>query len=180
MNLLQKIGRVLVLYAGASYVSDKLVRPQYALHKAKLAAKRLDGPLLVVGYGLDGALGDKSIDLEATPETPWDLPADSASVVLLLNCLAHIEDPLSVAIEAERVLCEGGEILVMSSSPFTLHAWFGPKWVLFNVGDGKKQALKTPLYKLTRAKIAATADTPLSAATTPPPSADADKSTASI
>ena len=162
LAILQKIGRALVVYAGVAYVGDQLVRPHWAVHKAKVAAARVDKPLLVVGYQLTRPLGDFCIDLADAPSFPLPVEDGSIGAVLLLHALEHAADPLALAIETERVLVEGGEALVTSTSPYMLHAWFGRRWVLFNVDEGRKHAV--PLWSARKPLSTAP---PLEAAETP-------------
>ena len=147
-HLLQQVGRALVVYAGAAYVGDRLVRPHWALFKAQQAAKKLDKPLLVIGHGLTRPLGDISVDV-ARDTLP--LPAEDGSVgcVLILHALEYAEDPLAIAAESERVLAEDGEVMVTSSHPAMLHSWLGRRWVLFDLDDGRKHA--KPLWGARRA-----------------------------
>lgn len=138
-HLLQQFGRALVVYAGAAYVGDRLVRPHWSLRQARKAAKKHDKPLLVIGHGLRRPLGDTSFDV-AVDELP--LPADDGSIgcVLILHALEYAENPLAIAAEAERVLAEGGEVMITSSHPAMLHSWLGRRWVLFDLEDGRKHA----------------------------------------
>jgi len=164
-RLLQQVGRALVVYAGAAYVGDRLVRPHWALFRAQQVAKKLDKPLLVIGYQLTRPLGDVSVDI-ATASFPLSVEDASVGCVLILHALEYAEDPLVIAAEAERILAPEGEIMVTSSHPAMLHSWLGRKWVLFNLDDGRKHA-----KRLWTAKRAPPLDT-LESADTPPESDD--------
>lgn len=168
-RLLQQVGRALVVYAGAAYVGDRLVRPHWALFQAQQAAKKLDKPLLVIGHGLTRPLGDISVDIA---ESPLPLPAEDGAVgcVLILHALEYAEDPLEIAAESERVLAPEGEVMVTSSHPAMLHSWLGRKWVLFNLDDGRKHAKR--LWTAKRAPPLESPQEPADAPEEPPTQAD--------
>ena len=144
--ILQKIGRALVVYAGAAYVGDQIVRPHWSVFRAKRAARKLDKPLLAIGYQLRQAVGDIDVDVAHEDAFPLDLDDTSIGSVVILHALEHADDPLSIAAECERVLVEDGEVFITCSSPYMLHAWFGRRWILHSLPDGRKQA--RPLWSL--------------------------------
>ena len=139
-RLLQQFGRALVVYAGAAYVGDRLVRPHWELRKAQAAAKKLGKPLLVIGHGLTRPLGDVTVDIAEEDALPVPVPDGSIGCVLILHALEYADDPLAIAVESERVLADEGEVMVASSHPAMVHSWLGRKWVLFNLDDGRKHA----------------------------------------
>lgn len=162
---LKTLAKALVVYSGGAIVYDRLFKPQAALKRARKAADRLNLPLLIIGHSPPTPSNAIHLDLAESPQFPLPLPDDSIGVILFINAIEHEADPLALAAEAERLLAPEGTIYAMTPSPYTLHAWLGPKWALFDIEDGQKRAVPTPLYRLERAaKPATLAATPAESA----------------
>ena len=180
-----KIFRFLTVYAGVAWFGDTVVRPGLIARKAHLAAAKLDKPLLNIGHGfgspsLRKALGasplwgDVNVDLDPEAKAEGYLVAEDGKIpveddtfgsVLLLHSLEKSADPLSLLTEAERVLAPGGEMFAVTSPWWAPHAWFKRHWLMLDLPDGQKRAVR-----LWHRKTESLSETPPDAPAPPPPS----------
>ena len=179
-----KLFRFLTVYAGVAWFGDTVVRPGLIARKAHVAAAKLDKPVLNIGHGfgspsLRKALGASplwghlNVDLDPDAEAngyvvavDGKIPAEDNTFgsVLLLHALEQVEDPLALLTEAERVLAPGGEMFAVTSPWWAPHAWFKRHWLMVDLPDGQKRAVR-----LWHRKSSALPESPAEAAADPPP-----------
>jgi len=158
VNRLIKLGAALLAGEAALALGPRRVRRRRAFAAARLRARQLGRPLVVVGapgagvvnavVGRDYGCGDLCIDLRGCgdcdkavtgrAEDVFQLIPDDSSVVFVSCTLEYVDDPVLIMAELQRIA--GPHVFVVCVEPLSLTAFLypGAKRRIFRAphGDG--------------------------------------------